>query len=125
MLDVLSDTIRLGNATLYPQQRCLYLSRKRDPLFLRRQETDLLEALALCEGTMVTNEMLVAVVYGRYGRRVAMVTLRSLVYRLRAKLARVCKSVTIYQIRGYGYKLVLQNKNRTSKSKRGFLLSSS
>lgn len=99
------EEIRLAGAVLYPQLRCLRKEGHDKLVFLSRRQTDLLEALALCAGSLVTNRMLIAVLYGRRSRRAKRVTLVALVCRLKRKLAGIAEGVHIFCVQNQGYVL--------------------
>jgi DNA-binding winged helix-turn-helix (wHTH) protein len=98
--------IELAGAVLYPQLRRLRKEGHNELIALSERQTDLLEALALCAGSLVTNRMLVAVLYGRRSRRVRRVTLVALVCRLKGRLANVSEGIQIFCVQNQGYMLV-------------------
>jgi DNA-binding response OmpR family regulator len=102
------EEIRLADgAALYPQLRCI---RKKgcEIVRLSRRQSELLEALALCAGALVTNRMLIAALYGRQGRRAERVTLVALVCRLKRKLESALEGVRIFHVRNHGYVLACE-----------------
>ncbi|HEY6020063.1 MAG TPA: helix-turn-helix domain-containing protein [Candidatus Paceibacterota bacterium] len=98
--------VYLPGIVFYPQLRCVYTRDGTRRLKLSKRGTDLLEALALCKGMLVTNDMLIAIAYGRHGCRATVPTLRSAMFRFRSKLKCFADRIDIRHVRNFGYKLV-------------------
>lgn len=92
----------VGDITLQPLYRRVRIAS--DSVKLTEQESYLLEALALCEGTMVTRRMLVSVLQLQYRKTIEPNNINAHIHRLRKKLRNSLR-VTIDTINRCGYKL--------------------
>ena len=100
------EKIQVSGAVYYPKLRSLYERGSGKRLLLSKRGALLFEALALCKGMLVTNDMLIAIAYGRQGLRANLATLRSAMCRFRRRLKRFSNTIVVRHVRNYGYMLV-------------------
>lgn len=96
--------IIVGDIVFLPIKRRVRI--EGDTVILSKQESCLLESLALCAGLLVTKRMLVAVLQLHCGRRIQSSWIEVRICRLRRKLKR-SERVTIHAVRQEGYVLII------------------